>query len=436
MFTPRRTRSRFGVIAALVLAVCLATAGVAPTIAHADESLYQRFYTPPNPLPAGKPGDVVRSEPSRLALEPSGQLGAFMATGTRIMYRSTDGRGNPTTVTGTYFEPYNAWPGTGPRPLLSFATLPYGLGEQCAPSRMFNQGIHFSGGWDIMFNFEETFLATMVARGFAVVVTDYDGLGRPGGVAAFANRLAAGYAVLDAARAAKKLPDTSLTPDSPVAFWGYATGGQASASAAELAADYAPELKVVGAWAGAVPADLAELVPYVDGSILAGALGYLLNGIGAVYPEAAEGLMGTLTPRGVELLTKTRDLCLLQTMGAFGFRHVQPYFNTDINELLGAQPLKGLLDAQRLGTMKPSIPVYLDANRYDPFVPYNGVHQLAQDWCARGADVQLWTNEQPPFLNKTATNHLLTYWVDGERSMQWITDRFNGLPTTPNCGDL
>lgn len=35
----------------------------------------------------------------------------------------------------------------GPRPLIAFATGPYGMGEQCAPPRMFNQGIHFSQGF-------------------------------------------------------------------------------------------------------------------------------------------------------------------------------------------------------------------------------------------------------------------------------------------------
>ncbi|MBP2454761.1 hypothetical protein JOF57_004674 [Mycolicibacterium lutetiense] len=111
---------------------------------------YQEFYLPPDPLPAGVPGDVIRTEPSRLVLEPSGQLGAIMATGTRIMHRSTDSRGNPIAVTGTYFEPYNDWTGKGPRPLIVYAPGTQGQGNQCAPSRQFNQGIHYSGGWDIM----------------------------------------------------------------------------------------------------------------------------------------------------------------------------------------------------------------------------------------------------------------------------------------------
>ena len=48
------------------------------------------------------------------------------------------------------------------RPLLAYATAPYGMGEQCAPSRLFNQGIHASldTGFDMMFNLEEGFIAT------------------------------------------------------------------------------------------------------------------------------------------------------------------------------------------------------------------------------------------------------------------------------------
>src|SRR6185503_7029126 len=117
--------------------------GVSPSLvvvttapdARADESQYLEFYTPPDPLPPGAPGDLIRTEPSRLVLEPSGQLGMIMADATRIMYRSTDVHGNPMAVTGTYFEPYNDWPGGGPRPLIVYGPGTQGQGDQCAPSR-------------------------------------------------------------------------------------------------------------------------------------------------------------------------------------------------------------------------------------------------------------------------------------------------------------
>nr|WP_246540803.1 lipase family protein [Mycobacterium spongiae] len=398
-----------------------------------DQSEYVAFYTPPDPLPAGRPGDLIRSEPSRLVLEPSGQLGAILATGTRIMYRSIDSRGNPIAVTGTYFEPDNPWPGDGPRPLLSYAPGTQGQGDQCAPSRLFNQGIHWSPFLDFAPNYEETFVATMVARGFAIVMTDYEGLGTPG-VHTYVNRLSEAHAVLDAARAAQRLPNTSLERHGPVAFWGYSQGGGAVAAAAELAATYTPDLDVVGTFSGAPPADLVELLPYLDGNALVGVAGYLINGIIYAYPEFAEVLYDKMTPRGLDLLAKTRHQCVPETGLKFLFRHLQPYFTEDLYQLVAKEPFKTLFDAQRIGRYKPTAPVFIDANRYDPLVPWTQANQLGRDWCAQGADVQFWTNEQPPFLNKTSTNHVLTLFVDGERGMQWITDRFNGLPTTPNCG--
>jgi triacylglycerol lipase len=400
-----------------------------------NEDEYLAFYTPPEPLPPGRPGDLIRTEPSRLVLEPSGQLGAIMATATRIMYRSTDARGNPMAVTGTYFEPFNDWPGRGPRPLIVYGPGTQGQGDQCAPSRQFNQGIHFAPYLDIAFNYEELFVATMVARGFAIVMTDYQGLGTPG-LHTYVNRVAQGDAMLDAGRAALRLPQTSLDPHGPVAFWGYSQGGGAAAAAAELAPSYAPDLDVVGTYAGAPPADLKELFPYADGSALVGVVGYALNSVIASYPEFADVIRSKLTPRGLDLLQKVQDQCIAETVSKFMFRHLQPYFNIDISVAVNEEPFTSLFDMQRIGKLKPDAPALILSNRYDPLVPWTGANQLARDWCAQGADVQFWTNEQPPFLNKLVVNHALPMLVDGERAMQWIADRFNGLPTTPNCGQF
>ncbi|MBA0045209.1 lipase family protein [Mycobacteroides sp. LB1] len=420
-------------IAPLILAGMLALPGY--PAARADESQYEAFYAPPASLPPGHPGDMIRSEPSRLVLEPSGQLGGYVATGTRIMYRSTDIHNTPTAVTGTYFEPDNPWLGAGPRPLIAFAPGMYGIGDQCAPSRLFNQGIHYGGGADLTVGYEETFIATMVARGFAVVVTDYEGVGTGGPATPFL-RLPQGYALIDAARAAMRLTETSLDPHGPVAFWGYGQGGGAAAAAVELAPSYAPDLRVVGAWAGAPSADLALIPPFAEGSIFAGGLGYLLNAIGGAYPDLAAGMGETLTDKGVTLLEQTRNECVGETVMRFAFRHYSQYFTSDYMELIAADPLRSVLAAQRIGRLKPAAPVFINSNRYDPFIPYEGARQLAVDWCAKGADVQFWTNEQPPFFNKLAINFLLPYFVDGERGMQWIADRFNGLPTESNCHEI
>lgn len=426
---------------AMIFALCVIASTpvtVSLPVARADESRYLAFYTPPDPLPAGAPGDLIRTEPSRLVLEPSGQLGSFVGTGTRIMYRSTDAQGHPVAVTGTYIEPHVPWPGSGPRPLLAYATAPYGMGEQCAPSRLFNQGIHASldTGFDLMFNLEEGFIATLLARGYAIVVTDGVGLGVHGQMAPqFMNRVAGGAALNDAARAAMKLPDTTLKPDGPVAFWGWLAGGGHSAlAAAELAGAYAPELNVVGTYANGATTDLPSMLPPLDGNQLAGSMGWVLRGIQEAYPDMKQPIADSLTPRGVEMLANTSRQCMVQTGIDYAFRHLQPWFKEDLYQSVREDPLHSILAMQRIGNVKPTGPVYLSHNRWDSFAPYESVVATARDWCALGADVTLWTNEQPPFLNKMNTNSLLTAFVDGERSMAWIADRFNGVPTTPNCG--
>ena len=92
----------------------------------------------------------------------------------------------------------------------------------------------------------------MVARGFAIVMTDYQGLGTPG-LHTYVNRVAAGNAMLDAGRAAMRLPDTSLDPHGPLHFGAIRRVAGAAASAAELAPSYAPELKSWARYAGAPP---------------------------------------------------------------------------------------------------------------------------------------------------------------------------------------
>src|ERR1700746_3375009 len=75
-------------LVAIVL-VCLSVTGAYPPPARADgdEPQYADFYLPPDPLPPGRPGDLIRTERSRLVLEPSGPLGGVLATGPPIMHR-------------------------------------------------------------------------------------------------------------------------------------------------------------------------------------------------------------------------------------------------------------------------------------------------------------------------------------------------------------
>lgn len=240
---PRHRSGRAVVLlSALALLVALAVSAVP---ARADEG----FYVPPSPLPAGKNGDVLKSQPSTYN----------NTTATRVMYRSRDARNKPIAVTGTVFVPSIPWQGPGERPVVAYAPFTAGLGDQCAPSKT----LAGEGSRDLTAGFQNDFVDALLGKGFAVAQTDYEGLGTPG-EHPYVVRLSEGHAVLDVLRAAQRLPGAGLPEDGPLGIAGYSEGGSGAASAAELAESYAPELDVK-AYVGAAPADkavLAKALPY------------------------------------------------------------------------------------------------------------------------------------------------------------------------------
>ena len=253
----KRTIATIG--ASLVAAALTATVTAAPATA-ADDA----FYQPPAQLPADN-GALVRTEPQELSI--TILLQTIKGDGTRLMYKSTDAAGNPVAVTGTYIEPEAEWTGNGPRPLVAFGPGTQGQGDLCAPSKSLSRPIDVRPG-ELAVGYEAPQIAALVDEGFGVVVTDYIGLGNPDRLHTYTVREDLGHALLDAARAAKNLDGTSLASDSPVGLYGYSQGGGATGAAAELAPTYAPELNLKGAYVGAPPADLFEVLKTVDGMLL------------------------------------------------------------------------------------------------------------------------------------------------------------------------
>lgn len=115
-------------------------------------------------------------------------------------------------------------------------------------------------------DYELDHVKALLAKGWAVAVTDYEGLGTPG-THTYIVADAEAHAVLDIVRAATQVPELGLSPSAPVGIVGYSQGGQAAARAAEIESTYAPELDVVGVVAGGVPSDPEQLGTTLDGGL-------------------------------------------------------------------------------------------------------------------------------------------------------------------------
>ena len=393
------------------------------------------FYTPPAQLPT-KNGALIRREPLSLGLSLPGLDGRPLpGTATRLMYKSTDSDGRAVAVTGAYIEPSAKWAGDGPRPLVAVASGTMGQGDQCAPSYALQHPLTISGQ-TLSIAYDNLAIYRLLATRAAVVVTDYVGLGATDRLHTYVNRLDEGHAVLDAVRAARALPGTSLTSGSRVGLYGYSEGGGATASAAELQPTYAPDVPLAGTYAGAPPADLTAVMKGIDGSVLAAALGWAINGFVQAYPGMRDAAEANLNDAGRKALADTSTMCVGDAMLGYGFSRSSAWTNSgkSVAEIIAADPrAQAILDAQRIGTLKPNGPVRVATGIQDDIVPHAQARQLAVDWCRKGGNVTYQAVDLPNLGDKILTNHLAPLITDQGTAISWLTDRLEGKPTTSNC---
>ncbi|MEV7014783.1 lipase family protein [Streptomyces sp. NPDC093991] len=393
------------------------------------------FYTPPAELPSGS-GKLIRHEPLRLGLSLPGLDGRRLpGTATRLMYTSTDSGGEPVAVTGAYIEPSADWKGAGPRPLVVVGSGTMGQGDQCAPSLALENPLTLTGE-TVSFGYETLAVYRLLSTGAAVVVTDYVGLGATDRLHTYVNRVDEGHAMLDAARAARSVPGASVTAVSRVGMYGYSQGGGASASAAELQRTYAPDVPLVGTYSGAPPADLTEVTKGIDGSALAGALGWSVNGFAQASPALREVVEANMNDTGRKALEDISTTCVGDAILGYGFTRSTEWTKSgkSIGEVIAGEPAaRAVLDDQRLGRLRPTGPVRVVTGVQDDIVPHAQARQLAVDWCEKGGDVTYKAVRLPNLGDKLLTNHLAPLLTDQGDAVDWLTDRLEGKATSSNC---
>jgi pimeloyl-ACP methyl ester carboxylesterase len=215
---------------AVSLALCMASAAQAAPPERLTGPAASPFYEWSGAAPA--PGAILRREalPAEFAL-------ANAATSERILYSSTDGIDGktPRAVSGALFRPKGE-PPAGGWPIVAWAHGTVGAAAKCAPS--------FRGRAER----DKTYLNAWLAAGFAVVATDYQGLGTAGGHPYLATRPEA-YGVLDAVRAVRGKDGIG----EKTVIVGQSQGGGAAFATAAFQPAYAPDVKLAATVATGVP---------------------------------------------------------------------------------------------------------------------------------------------------------------------------------------
>jgi hypothetical protein len=346
-----------------------------------------KFYDAPKSLPAGKPGDLLRSvEFDQYALPPG-------VNALRILYHSRSASGGEVATSGVVLYRDGKPPAAG-WPVIAWAHSLNGVARSCAPSLARNVQ-------------HGPYLSMYVNLGYAVVATDYAGLGtafRNAFSDIQSNAMDVIYAI-PAARAA--LPQLG-------AHWiavGIGEGGSAVIGVAELERDIR-DPGYLGSIAISGLDDPRERYKSSDTPL------FMAYGIKTVYPKF--DVKDMLTDKGMELYAQLMQSCsdpARQSKYSLVEILKPNWANNDFVQQYFARNTPGRKTSER--------PMLIISSELDPSTPINRTAEMISRMCNRGDRIQ---------FDRYSESEMGGLFGDsvGDQ-ISWMEARFSGRPATSNC---
>jgi alpha-beta hydrolase superfamily lysophospholipase len=365
---------------------------------RADALPHTAFYDTPKALAEAKPGDLLRKEAGDGYTLPPG------ARAVRILYRSRDAEGRAVATSGVVLVPAGD-PPAGGWPVIAWAHGTSGVARMCAPSLM----------KDVAYG--EEGVMPMVRAGYAVVATDYHGLGTDG-AHEYVSKLAQARDVIDAipaARAAEPSLGKRWVVD------GHSQGGLAAWGVAEQEAAL-KDPTYLGAVAVAPASGLKSLAAMTEAPKgVAFYLDYLVFGIHARWPSFAPSDMLT-----GEALARYGDVT---SKGCWNYAYASFLHDETPTRLKPgwsrAPTAAAFLQEAEIGRAPFQGPLLVIAGEADQSVPIAAVREETALACRLGHKLEFKSypglDHDPVMINSTPDQ------------LTWIKARFAGQPPGSTC---
>jgi len=347
---------------------------------------------------AGPPGTILSR--AKMPGVPKG------ATAERILYVTHDTHGKTVASSGVLIVPSGPVPAGG-RDVVVWAHGTTGVAEDCAPSLKPKFFWRLPG------------LAEFLARGYAVVTTDYPGLGTPGPTPYLVGQ-GEGKAVLDAVRAAGRLTPTT----GRFAVFGHSQGGHSVLFAGQMAKAYAPELKLVGLAAVAPATDLAALLDDDISTPLGKVLAcYTLWSWSRVY---GADMHTVVNPQYDSVMQRIVSTCCTSAADAFRLvgnaKKLKEGFV--VHDPATTEPWKSLMRLNRPGQERAGAPLFIAQGTKDEIVRPQVTEQFAKQAKARG--------EKVDFVWLQGVTHVPAAQAAAPYAAEWIAGKFESRTEQTN----
>lgn len=290
-----------------------------------------------------------------------------------ITYRSRGVLSEPIVTSGYILLPKGKVP-KGGWPVLAWAHGTTGVADTCAPS-----GDYANGPVNVYQKIAAKALNAWLARGYAVVAPDYQGLGTPGGHP-YMNAQSQLHTVVDAVRATHHLKPYKFSKNWYV--MGHSQGGAASLKVAADGEKDAPEFNLRGAIAlapgGYQYEKIAEYIASNSQISIDVAAFFPIVLLGAEAADPSLNPANLVSPEMGQILNHARSRCLSELQSDL---KVAPktVFKLNVN----LEPLTNYSKKQSIENMSPTVPVLIVQGEKDQLVDYRGTYAYYQQVCAK-----------------------------------------------------
>ena len=382
----------------LLAAPILALVFASPAFAAAKAPAGNKFYQAPTSLIAGKPGTIVWS---RAVKKAPVHLKQSAAT-TLILYRSRSVSGKAIAVSGTVDVPKGKAPKGGWK-VISWAHGTTGMADICAPSRNTTSGPAFG-----YVDYTTPMRNSWLKNGYAVLRTDYEGLGTPGPHPYLIGN-SEGRSVVDIALAARRL-NASLSKHFMIA--GHSQGGQASLFAAQGAKTWAPSLQLKGVLAFAPASHFyaqKSLLPLLTSPSGLSPLAAMI--VASASKASSVDPSSLMSPAASALLPDLESKCSAQLAATDSFGGIAPA------DLLTPGADQGQLDAALNGmnpAVKLSVPAAIWQGSSDSTVFASFTAQLVEE-ITPAPQYVTWTGlDHSAVVTDAASQKAATVWISSK----------------------
>ena len=368
------------------------------------------FYQPPPGYQHAAPGTVLRSRDVELAF-----LGLIPqpVKATQLLYRTMDMHGAPEATVTTVIVPANL-DAEQSCPLLSYQCAIDAMSSRCFPSYALRRKANALGS---LAQLELLLITAAIAEGWAVSIPDHEG--RQG---LWGAPYEPGYRVLDGIRAALSSERSGISPAAPIGLWGYSGGGLASAWAAEMCGEYAPELDIVGAVLGSPVGDLGHTFRRLNGSFLAGLPALVVAALAHAYPDLDRVIKEHTNDEGRALLSGLEKMTTVGAVFRMAGKNMDDYLDEPLEDILSTPEVTHVFDNIKLGSAVPAPPVLIVQAVHDYLIDVHDIDELADAYSAGGANV---TYHRDAF-----NEHICLHPLSAPMTLRWLTDRFARRPLT------